>query len=441
MKYALTHATLLDGTPDMQPQQDMTVLVDEKGLIASVGPSATTAVPAGTAEVDLTGKYLLPGLINMHVHFCGSGKPMSSSGAADLIDKVTGNPLGRAYMRHEVQKSAETELLSGVTTVRGVGDPVWADIQTRDAVNAGKYRGPRMLCSGWGVTPVNGHGRGLIAKTCETDEDARALVRDLFAHKADLVKLFITGGVFDAEKPGEPGIVRMSLEMASATVDEAHKLGLATATHVESADGVKLALEAGVDTIEHGAHMTPEIIELFHHNGVGLSSSLTTTISPAIPLARMDREKTHSSEVVKLNADVVFRGIVDASKQALEAGIPVGLGTDSGCPYITHYDFWRELVYFHDLVGASTTLTLHTATLGNARLLHVDDVTGSIEPGKSADLIVVAGNPLDNLDVLRHVEQVMMAGRLIAHPKAKHLRELDADLDEILHIKLDEDAS
>ena len=137
----------------------------------------------------------------------------------------------------------------------------------------------------------------------------------------------------------------------------------------------------------------------------------------------------------------MFRGIVDASKQALEAGIPVGLGTDSGCPYITHYDFWRELVYFHDLVGASTTLTLHTATLGNARLLHVDDVTGSVETGKSADLIVVAGNPLDNLDVLRHVEQVMMAGRLIAHPKAKHLRELDADLDEILHLKLDEDES
>lgn len=434
MKYALSHVTLLDGTPDMQPQPDMTVLVDEKGLISHVGPSTTTDIPLGTAEIDFSDKYLLPGLINMHVHFCGSGRPISSSGAADLIDRVTGNPLGRAYLRHEIQKSAQTELLSGVTTVRGVGDPVWADVQTRNAINAGKYLGPRMLCSGWGVTPTNGHGRGLIAKTCETDEDARALVRDAFAHGADLVKLFITGGVFDAEKPGEPGVVRMSPQMARATVEEAHNLNLPTATHVESTDGMRLALEAGVDTIEHGAPMTPEIVELFHHNGAGRTSSLTTTISPAIPLARMDQKKTHSSEIVKLNADVVFRGIVEASRQALDAGIPVGLGTDSGCPYVTQYDLWREVVYFHELVGASSNLALHTATLGNARLLRVDDITGSVEVGKSADLVVVAQNPLDDLEALRHVEQVMMAGRLISHPRVRHLKDLDADLDAVLHL-------
>ena len=121
----------------------------------------------------------------------------------------------------------------------------------------------------------------------------------------------------------------------------------------------------------------------------------------------MDQKKTHSSEIVKLNADVVFRGIVEASRQALDAGIPVGLGTDSGCPYVTQYDLWREVVYFHELVGASSNLALHTATLGNARLLRVDDITGSVEVGKSADLVVVAQNPLDDLEALRHVEQVM----------------------------------
>lgn len=440
MKYALTHVTLLDGTLDMRPQPNMTVLVDEKGVISRIGPSAMTDMPLGTVEVNLSGKYLLPGLINMHVHLCGSGRPMSSSGATDLIDRVTGNPLGRAYLRHEIQKSAQTELMSGVTTVRSVGDPVWADVQTRNAINVGKCLGPRMLCSGWGVTPTNGHGRGLIAKPCETDEDARALVRDIFAHGADLVKLFITGGVFDAEKPGEPGLVRMSPQMARVTVEEAHNLNLPTAVHVESTEGMRLALEAGVDTIEHGAPMTSEIIELFYHNGAGRTSSLTTTISPAIPLARMDREKTHSSEIVKLNANVVFHGIVQACRQALDANVPVGLGTDSGCPYATQYDFWREMVYFHELVGASNSLALHTATLGNARLLHVNDITGSVEVGKSADLIVVARNPLEDLETLRHVEQVMMAGRLISHPQVRHLKNLDADLDAVLHIQPNENA-
>ncbi|MCI1664846.1 MAG: amidohydrolase family protein [Atopobiaceae bacterium] len=432
---ALTHATLLDGTEDMAPKTNQVVLVDDDGKIKNIGADDEVVIPVGARVVDLDGKYLMPGLVNMHVHFCGSGKPRSASGAADLIGKVTGSGIGRMWLRSEVKKSAINELMSGVTTVRGVGDPVWADVAIRERVKAGKVTGPRMLCSGWGVTPPHGHGVGLIAQVCETPDDARALVREIFAHGCDLVKLFITGGVFDATVKGEPGVVRMDLDMAKATVDEAHKLNLPCATHVESADGVLLALKAGVDTIEHGAPMTDEIRELFLENGVGRASSLTTTISPAIPLARMDPEKTHSTDIVKFNADMVFNGIVECSKQALEAGIPVGLGTDSGCPYVTHYDMWREVVYFHELVGVSNAFALHTATLGNARLLHVDDVTGSVEVGKSADLIVTAENPLDDLEALRHVETVVMAGKLIEHPRPKHLSELDPELDEILHAK------
>lgn len=435
MAFAFVHASLLDGTEHMTVQPDMTVIVAEDGTISHIGPTSTTDVPAGLRVIDLQGRHLLPGLINMHVHFCGSGKAYSSSGASDIIDKVTGNPIGRAWLRRRIQNGVFSELNSGVTTVRGVGDPVWADLQIRDSIRDGRYLGPRLLCSGWGITPPKGHGRGLIAHLSETPEDARAFVRELYAHKADLVKLFVTGGVFDAEKPGEPGVVRMSLEMASAIVDEAHKLGLPCAVHVESTEGVRIALKAGVDTIEHGAPMDDEIISLFKHNGVGRASSLTTTVSPAIPLARLDRSKTHSTEIVQLNADVVFRGIVEASKQALAAGIPVGLGTDSGCPYVTHYDMWREVVYFHELVGADATLALHTATLGNARLLHIDDVTGSIEPGKSADMIVVEGNPLENLEVLRDVRMVSMAGRLVERPRVRHLSAVDHDLDAILHEK------
>lgn len=432
MSYAFTHATLLDGTRHMEPQPDTTVIVDDRGIIDQIGPSKKIVPPIWTEEVDLGGRYLMPGLVNMHVHFVGNGAPMSSGSAAGAIDRVTGTRLGRAYLRHRVQQSAETELMSGVTTVRGAGDPCWADVQTRDAINAGRYLGPRVLAPGWGITPQNGHGRGLIAHVCETPRDAEAFVDQIALHGADLVKLFITGGVFDAEVPGEPGVVRMSAQMAQAIVQAAHQRGLRTMTHVESTAGVRLALEAGVDTIEHGALLDDDLVALFHHNGVGRASTLTTTISPALPFVRLSAQKTHSSEAAMQSAEVVYTGIVEAAKTALHNDIRVGLGTDAGCPYVTHYDMWREVVYFHRLVGVTERFALYTATLRNAKILGLDHVTGSIEYGKSADMIVLDQNPLEDLTRLRDVRMVTMAGRLFRAPQVRRMPSLDADLDTIL---------
>ena len=143
-------------------------------------------------------------------------------------------------------------------------------------------------------------------------------------------------------------------------------------------------------------------------------------------------EKTKSTEVQKANGRIVYEGIVRAAQQALAAGIPVGLGTDSSCPYITHYDMWREVVYFERLVGASRQMALHTATLGNARILGLGEETGSVEEGKSADLIVTKANPLENLEALRDVELVMARGSLDEHPRVKRIPELDAELDGFL---------
>ncbi len=133
-----------------------------------------------------------------------------------------------------------------------------------------------------------------------------------------------------------------------------------------------------------------------------------------------------------MNGRIVYEGIVRAAQQALEAGIPVGLGTDSSCPYITHYDMWREVVYFERIVGTSRQTALHVATLGNARILGLGDETGSIEPGKSADLIVLDRNPLENLEALRDVRMVMVRGALDRHPRVKRLSQLDAELDGFL---------
>ncbi|BAK45133.1 amidohydrolase family protein [Eggerthella sp. YY7918] len=429
--YVFTHATVLDGTEGMEPQPNMTVVVNE-GRIEAVGPAATTVGPVGAHEVDLGGAYLMPGLINAHVHLCGTGKPMSAGGAGDLIDKVTSNPIGMWYLRRMLKKSAQQQLASGVTTVRSVGDPGFADVDVRDAINAGKYSGPRLLTSGVGVTVPDGHGAGLFAHIAKTPEEARDIVRACFVRKCNLVKLFITGGVFDAEVEGEPGVLRMSPEIAHAAVDEAHKLDMSTAAHIESTEGVRVGLEAGVDTIEHGAPLDDELIALFKKNGVGRASSLTCTVSPALPFVELAPEKTKSTHVQQVNGRVVYEGIVTAAKQALEAGIPVGLGTDSSCPYITQYDMWREVVYFERIVGVTPAFALHTATLGNARILGLGDETGSIEAGKTADLIVTNANPLENLEALRQVRMVMARGVLNERPQVKHMPELDAELDGFL---------
>lgn len=432
MAYVFTHAIVLDGTADMEPRPNTTVVVSDEGRIAAIGAAEEIVPPANAQEIDLKGAYLVPGLVNLHVHLCGSGKPTSAGAAGDLIDKVVGNPIGMWYLRRIIKKHAQQQLASGVTTVRSVGDPGFADVDVRDAINAGKYQGPRLLTSGVGVTVPGGHGAGLFAHIAKTPEQAREIVRDCFARKCDLVKLFITGGVFDAEKEGEPGVLRMSPEIAAAAVDEAHKLGMATAAHIESAEGVRVGLEAGVDTIEHGADLTPELIALFKENGVGRKSSLTCTVSPALPFVELDPKKTHSTEIQKVNGNIVYKGIVHAAQAALEAGIPVGLGTDSACPYVTHYDMWREVVYFERIIGAPRKLALHTATLGNARILGLGDETGSIEAGKAADLIVLDENPLNNLEALRQVKMVMARGKLVSRLSVKHLPELNRELDAFL---------
>ena len=151
-------------------------------------------------------------------------------------------------------------------------------------------------------------------------------------------------------------------------------------------------------------------------------------------ILEVDPKEISSAKVVYTISDgrIVYEGIVRAAQQALAAGIPVGLGTDSSCPYITHYDMWREVVYFERLVGASRQMALHTATLGNARVLGLGDETGSVEPGKAADLVVTDGNPLENLEALRDVELVMARGRLDEHPRVKRIPELDAELDGFL---------
>lgn len=197
---------------------------------------------------------------------------------------------------------------------------------------------------------------------------------------------------------------------------------------MESPKGVRVAPENGVDTIEHSATPDETILNLFKEK----HACHVATISPALPYALFDRSVSHASEMEQYNGDIVFRGILDCAKACLANGIPVGLGTDTGCPYITHYDMWREVNYFHKYCGVSTIFALYTATLGNARIAGLDQVTGSIEPGKCADFIVCRENPLKSLAALRNLSMVVAQGRVINSPKIKKMPQVEEQLDHYL---------
>ena len=396
-------------------------------MITDIVPD--TAIPSDYKKIDLGGKYILPGLINLHVHLAGSGKPKKKqSDPVKLVRLITSNTLMRHIGKKMVAGYAKTQLLSGVTTIRTVGGIADFDTFVRDKINSGELIGPRILASNMAVSVHGGHMAGSLAYEAATPEEAAAYVDKIAGDKPDIIKLMITGGVLDAEKVGEPGVLRMVPELVKAACDRAHTLGFKVAAHVESPEGVQVALENGVDSIEHGAKPTDEIINLFkEHNAFQVS-----TLSPALPFALFDRGISHATNEQQENGKIVFDGIISLAKACLANGIPVGLGTDTACPYVTHYDMWRELCYYVKYCGVSETFALYSATLLNATLAGIGDETGSIEKGKKAEMIVTKENPLQNLQTLRDPAMVIMRENIIRSPKVKKIPEVETELDKWL---------
>ena len=432
MKYVFTNGKILNGTKDMQVQEGQVILVGNE-RITEILPAEEAGKrnlkASGYEEIDLQGKYILPGLINMHVHLAGNGKPQKKQRDNEaLVKKIMSTGLTKAIAYHMVCGFAKDELYSGVTTIRTVGGLGDFDTRLRDDIAAGKKPGPRILAANEGISVPGGHMAGSVAIAAGSIEEALQHLEIAKAQKVDLVKLMITGGVLDAKEKGVPGELKMAPEMVKAVCDKAHAMGYKVAAHVESPKGVKVALQNGVDSIEHGAKADEEMIALFkEHNAF-----LCTTLSPALPYALFDRSITNASEVEQFNGNVVFEGIIDCAKAAIANDIPVVLGNDVGCPWITQYDFWRELYYFHKYVGVSNTFALYTATCRGAEMAGIGDITGTLEPGKCADMIVVEKNPLEDIRALRNVDMVVSQGKVLRSPKVKKKQIVETELDKFL---------
>ncbi|HYI40699.1 MAG TPA: amidohydrolase family protein [Allosphingosinicella sp.] len=361
--------------------------------------------PAGARLVDLSGKTVLPGLIDMHVHL--SGDP-----GGDFRDETV-DPNEWATLVGA--KNARITALAGFTTVRDLGSSPLVGFALRRATAEGVIPGPRILSSGPAISTIGGHGdvsgfrpeviRALaVDNTCTGPEQCAARVREFSRAGADLIKITATGGVLSQQARGL-GQHFTDAEM-KAIVDTAHALGLKVAAHAHSARGIEAAARAGVDSIEHGTFADSRAIAAMKASG----SSLVPTLM-AFTGIRERLGKGIYTPVVETKVRETLSEVGKAARAARAAGVPVVFGTDAAV--FEHGRNAQELALLVDLAGMSPAEAIASATTGAARLLGMEREVGRIAPGYSADLIAVGGDPLRDVRALEHVDYVMVRGKAI----------------------------
>lgn len=429
MKTVFSNCNIIDVENDCNILKNMDIVIDG-GKITEISEHKSQR---DGKIIDLKGKFAMPGLINLHVHLFGTGMPskiLSGGNAQKKVLDFIHTKLGAKVLAMLVENSAKQQLYSGVTTIRTVGDFCYSDILLKDKVLRGKSKanGLRMIVSGPAITVPGGHGGGTFALTAEKPEDFVRIVEENVKRGADLIKICITGGVMDAKKKGEPGILKMNAQQVKAVCDKAHELGKKVAAHIQSQAGVELAIQNGVDTVEHGGHLSQESIAMLKEN----NGAFIVTYSPAIPNVLLPASVTKLNDMCAYNSKIVMDGMTEGALQCLNNGIDVGLGTDSSCPFCTQYNTWRELVYMNKVAKISTKQAIYTATMSNAKILGLQDQTGSIKAGKSADIIVLDSNPLEDLKALKDIAIMSSQGVIIKKPSPKRNKKLDLQLDKIL---------
>jgi imidazolonepropionase-like amidohydrolase len=382
-------ARVFDGVSE-QVVENGTIVVED-GRIASVGP--TRDLSSNLEVVDLGDATLLPGLIDAHVHLVWS----ASAEPHEVVERES-----RALTALRCAANAALHLRAGVTTVRDVGATDGLSIDIARAVELGVISGPRVVAAGRAITMTGGHG-WFVGREADGAEQVRHAVRSELKAGATCIKLMASGGVYGhAEEPGSP---QLTVEEMRAGVAEAHKAGRKVAAHAYSAEAIGNALEAGVDSIEHGSFIDRATAERMREQGTYLVPTLS------VYKAMSDKgPELGAPEYIRRKTAEVLDASREAFRRAREVGVKVAAGTDCGAPGHSHGTLPEELRLMVE-AGATPLEALRYGT--SADLLGLAEEVGTLEPGKKADLLAVGGDPLRDVGALRDVRLVARDGALV----------------------------
>ncbi len=414
---AVTGATLIDCARS-SPVPSSTVLIDSNGRVAAAGEQGKIAVPPGVRTIDASGMTLLPGFIDGHVHLAWDKTLYTTFSSEDYRSRLKRWNPDRALVR--AGHHAQLALAAGVTTVRDCGADDFTILALRDAINAGEFTGPRILASGRPVTTTSGHtysGWGV-----DGVQEVRKAVRYLAGERVDFVKFVVSGGT---TTPGTNiSQSQYTLEEIRAAVDEAHRLGLQLAAHAISTDSIRLAAEAGVDTIEHCSWIGSDpkttvtdetAVDFMVRNGVRVDHAIIPRpyLFPNESTAPLTAEEEWWLRMLKVRWPFLHH--------MRERGVVVFLGTDAAFgpwPGTKDWPGFQELARAVEIMvthgGFRPLDAIAMVTRESARAIRLDAEIGTVEPGKRADLVLVAGDPLKDIRALRNVEMVFRDGRLVA---------------------------
>ena len=384
---------LWDGRSDHASRPGYVAVDGGRIVAAAEGPSP--AAYSGWPVIDLSAFAVLPGAIDAHVHlFMGAEADPVASLADDL-----------ALATLRASARARDMLSHGITTARDCGGREHADIALRTAIDCGIASGPRLLVSGKLITMTGGQGHR-FGREADGIDDCRRAAREQLKAGADFIKLMATGGVTTAGV--QPGVLQLELEELAAAVAEARKVGKLAAAHAQSPAGIKQSILAGVRSIEHGVDLPDEIIELMLERGAYLVPTLSAPYW-IIEAARAGRPIPAAMVAKTERIYEVHRASVG---RAAAAGVKMAMGTDAGTPYNRHGDNLGEIELLVD-AGLTAADAWRTATAGAAALLGLGDEIGTIEAGKRADLIAIAGDPFADVRGLpQRIKWVMQAGNV-----------------------------
>ena len=370
------------------------VLVED-GRIKAAGARAAVERLAKKADViDASRFTVMPGMINLHAH-------LDSECGPDFLTSALLISEADAVMT--CVDSARRTLLGGVTTVRDLGTKYAAAIAVRDAVNKGWVAGPRIFSAGKLVCMTGGHG-WFIGHETDGPDEMRKTIRQNLKRGADCIKVIATGGVLS---PGvEVGSSQLDPDELAAAVKEAHKADRRVAAHAIGNEGIKNALRAGVDTIEHGCYLDDEAIKLFKKTG---ATFVPTLCAPHFLHEHLDEVPAYA----RRKTEQVYEAHRASFKRALRAGVTIAAGTDAGTPFNRHELFATELALMTAL-GMEPEQALHAATAGAARAAGLENETGTLTEGKSADLILVDGDPRKDIKATARVAGLMVRGAWLA---------------------------